>query len=197
MLEDEALNVVVVVDPIMEGFKTLSRAFAKNDWTWGSWTSKMISMDAWQNKMHRSWGFEKQECNSKFPFKTNNKFPTHQNENTSLTHASTKHKKFTKQKHVVWQVHPHINKEKCLNISISKFHIPLYAHLKIDHDYETINMSSLPLMTFVAHLTHKSHNIFLKDQITKLQLHDVVYNLKTQQASHTSIKGYNITAMYS
>jgi hypothetical protein len=30
MLEDEALHVVVVVDPIMEGFKTLTRAFAKN-----------------------------------------------------------------------------------------------------------------------------------------------------------------------
>ncbi len=42
-----------------------------------------------------------------------------------------------------------------------------------------------------------AHNIFLKDQIRKLQLHDVLYNLKTQQASHTSIKGYNITAVYS
>jgi len=29
MLEDEALHVIVVVDPIMEGFKTLTRAFAK------------------------------------------------------------------------------------------------------------------------------------------------------------------------
>jgi hypothetical protein len=29
MLKDEALHVVVVVDPIMEGFKTLTRAFAK------------------------------------------------------------------------------------------------------------------------------------------------------------------------
>jgi hypothetical protein len=29
MLEDEALHVVVVADPIMEGFKTLTKAFAK------------------------------------------------------------------------------------------------------------------------------------------------------------------------
>jgi hypothetical protein len=29
MLEDEVLHVVVMVDPIMEGFKTLTRAFAK------------------------------------------------------------------------------------------------------------------------------------------------------------------------
>jgi hypothetical protein len=51
-------------------------------------------------------------------------------------------------------------------------------------------------MTFVTHLnTQISHDIFLKDEITKLQLHDVVYNLKAQQASHTSIKGYNFTAI--
>lgn len=132
----------------------------RNALTWRSWTSKMISMDAWQNKMHRSWGFEKQECNSKFPFKTNNKSPTNQNENKSLTHASTKHKYFTKQKHVIWQVHPRTSREKRLNTSICKFHIPLYEHLKIGHDYESINISSLPLMTFVAHLTHKSHTTF-------------------------------------